>query len=265
MSVEQRIPVLMYHRVGPAKNEWERRYCISPKNFAGHMQKLEAQGMRACSLENFFAWLAGDAQLPEGSFLLTFDDGFLGVYEHAAPVLQKMGWPATVFLVSQLIGREDEWCRSQNPSGACYPLMTKVQIEAMRSMGFTFQSHTRLHPDLTTLNDQKLVDELSGSRQDLEALLGEPVAYLAYPYGRYDERVLNAAREAGYKAAFSTQPGFNRLDVPPYRIRRLDVFGTDTPAMLRRKVYYGCNDGSWHQTLRYYGGRIVNRLGSGKG
>jgi peptidoglycan/xylan/chitin deacetylase (PgdA/CDA1 family) len=263
MSAAHRIPILMYHRVGPAHNEWERRYSISAENFTGHMQRLAAQGMCACSLEDFFAWLAGDKELPEGSFLLTFDDGFLGVYEHAAPLLHQMGWPATVFLVSQLIGREDEWCHTHNPSGATYPLMAKEQIDRMRSMGFTFQSHTRLHPDLTTLTDQQLVDELGGARRDLQALLDEPVPYLAYPYGRYDERVLNAAREAGYQAAFSTQPGFNRRDVHPYRIRRLDVFGTDTPAMLARKVFFGCNDGSWLQTLRYYGGRIFSRLGGG--
>ena len=251
----------MYHRVGPAHNEWEQRYSISAERFAAHMHKLAAQGMQACSLEDFFAWLAGDMPLPEGSFLITFDDGFLGVYDHAAPVLHGLGWPATVFLVSQLLGKEDEWCRSHNPSGVTYPLLAKKQIDVMRGMGFSFQSHSRVHPDLTTLSDQQLADELGGSRRDLQALLDDPVHYLAYPYGRYDERVLNATREAGYAAAFSTQSGFNRRDVHPYRIRRLEIFGTDTPAMLVRKIFFGCNDGSWRQSLRYYGGRIKNSLG----
>jgi len=261
MTVAQRIPVLMYHRVGTASNEWESRYCIAPDRFDRHMRHLAEQGMHACSLTGFFAWLAGEKELPEGSFLLTFDDGFLGVYEHAVPVLQSMGWPATVFLVSQLIGKSDEWCRTHNPSGATHPLMTLKHIDAMRGKGFTFHSHTRLHPDLTILPDDELAAELAGSRRDLEELLGEQVDYLAYPYGRYDERVLHAAIEAGYQAAFSTQPGFNRRDVGRHRIRRLDVFGTDTPAMLARKVFFGSNDGSWRQTLRYYGGRIAQRLG----
>ncbi|HHM04764.1 MAG TPA: polysaccharide deacetylase family protein [Gammaproteobacteria bacterium] len=252
----------MYHRIGPAHNDWERRYAISPENFAAHMQCLARQGMRACSLGDFFAWLAGERVLPEGSFLLTFDDGFLGVYEHAAPLLQRMNWPATVFLVSRLLGREDEWCRSDNPSGATYPLLAAEHIVAMREMGFTFHSHTRTHADLTTLSDARLAEELRASREDLEALLGEAVPYLAYPYGRIDERVVVAAREAGYRAAFCTQPGFNRRDVHPYRIRRLDVFGTDTPAMLARKVFFGSNDGSWRQTLRYYGERLKARLGA---
>jgi peptidoglycan/xylan/chitin deacetylase (PgdA/CDA1 family) len=256
----QRIPVLMYHRIGLAHNDWESRYCIPPDRFAKHMHHLSKLGMRACPLADFFAWLGGDKALPEGSFLLTFDDGFLGVYEHAAPVLRELGWPATVFLVSRLIGRHDEWCQSQNPSGATYPLLAKDHISAMRHMGFTFQSHTRLHPDLTTLSQDDLLAELAGSRQDLEDMLGERVTCLAYPYGRLNERVLITTRAAGYEAAFSTQPGFNRRDVDRYRIRRLDIFGTDTPPMLARKIFFGCNDGSLRQTIRYYTARVAHKL-----
>jgi peptidoglycan/xylan/chitin deacetylase (PgdA/CDA1 family) len=251
----------MYHRVGKSHNEWESRYCIAPEQFDEHMHHLARRDMRACSLADFFAWLGQGKALPEGSFLLTFDDGFLGVYQHAAKVLQELGWPATVFLVSRLIGGQDEWCQTQNPSGATYPLLTAEHIRAMRDMGFTFQSHTRLHPDLSTLSEDDLIQELAGSRQDLEDLLGEPVRYLAYPYGRFNEQVLGTARAAGYQAAFSTQPGFNRHGVDPYRIRRLDIFGTDTPTMLARKIYFGSNDGSLRQTLRYYRGRVANKLG----
>jgi peptidoglycan/xylan/chitin deacetylase (PgdA/CDA1 family) len=261
VAAAQRIPVLMYHRVGTSHNEWESRYCISPDQFARHMHHLAGRGMRACSLNDFFAWLDRKQTLPEGSFLLTFDDGFLGVLEHAAPVLQELNWPATVFLVSRLIGKRDEWCQTQNPSGATFPLLSQAHINSMRNTGFTFQSHTRLHPDLTTLSEDDLKEELAGARRDLEDLLGEPVPYLAYPYGRLNKQVLDTTRAAGYAAAFSTQPGFNRQDVDPYRIRRLDVFGTDTATMLTRKIFFGSNDGSWQQTYRYYKGRVADKLG----
>jgi peptidoglycan/xylan/chitin deacetylase (PgdA/CDA1 family) len=212
-------------------------------------------------LEDFLAWLAGEKELTEGSFLLTFDDGFLSVYEHAAPVLHDLGWPATVFLVSRLIGGENIWSQADNPGGFTHRLMAEKHIEDMRNTGFTFHSHTRLHPDLTTLSDDEMKQELAGSRQDLEELLREPVTCLAYPYGQYDNRVISASREAGYRAAFSTQPGFNRRSVDPYRICRLDIYGTDTPAMLVRKICFGCNDGSWRQSLRYYGKQVRQLLG----
>ena len=264
METAQRIPALMYHRVGEAHNAWEARYCIPPHRFAAHMRALGDAGMQAVHLEDFIAWLEGQRNLPRGAFLITFDDGFLGVLEHAAPVLERLGWPATMFLVSQLIGKTDEWCRNdpRNTTGATYPLMNQAQLQELRGAGFTLQSHTRSHPDLTTLSDESLAEELAQSRQELQQLLDQPIDYLAYPYGRHDERVMEAARQAGYHAAFSTRSGFNRRDVNPFQIRRIDVYGTDTPAMLLRKVRLGCNDGSLRHSLRYYAGRVAARLGA---
>lgn len=257
----QRIPVLMYHRIGQAHNSWEAKYCVSPGNFVAQMQRLAREGRRAVSLTDFRAWLDGESELPQGAFLLTFDDGFLGLHEHAMPVLESLDFRATVFLVSALIGKRDEWCRANNPSGATYPLLDRHHILEMSAHGFDFQSHTRRHADLPTLDDTQLADELSGSKAELEDMLDKPVDYLAYPFGHYDERVMAASKEAGYQAAFSVQPGFNRRDIDRFRIRRIDVFGTDTPAMLKRKIHFGSNDGSWRQGLRYYAGRIGSRLG----
>jgi hypothetical protein len=73
--------------------------------------------------------------------------------------------------------------------------------------------------------------------------------------------VLEQAQRAGYRAAFSVQPGFNRPDVDRFRLRRLDVFGTDTPAMLRRKITLGSNDGSLAAVIRYNAARVLARLG----
>jgi peptidoglycan/xylan/chitin deacetylase (PgdA/CDA1 family) len=261
MTMALRLPVLMYHRVGDAHNDWERKYCVSPQRFEAQMKALNARGCRAVTLDEFFGWLDGGPSLPEGAFLLTFDDGFLGVHEHAAPILRHLDWPATVFLVSTLIGKRDSWCEAHNPSGATYPLMDANHIRELQNHGFRFESHTRSHADLPTLDDDDLRRELAGSRIELEDLLGKPVGYLAYPFGRYDERVLNTARDAGYAAAFSTQPGFNRKGIHRFRLRRLDVFGTDSPAALCRKIELGTNDGSLANSVRYRASRIATRLG----
>lgn len=256
-----RIPILMYHRLGDAHNAWEHKYCVSPARFRAHMTQLAAQGWWALSLEEFFRWL-DEGITPAGNpFLLTFDDGFLGIHAHAAEVLTALNWPATVFLVSSLIGKTDEWGARHNPSGASYPLLGARHIHELARAGFTFQSHTRSHTDLPTLDDLALRDELQGSRQALSELLGQRVEYLAYPYGRHDERVIHLAREAGYRAAFSVQPGFNRPDVDHFRLRRLDVFGSDSAQALSRKIKLGSNDGSLINILRYNSSRVLARLG----
>ena len=187
------------------------------------------------------------------------------MYEHAAPTLKTLGWPATVFLVSQLIGQRDAWCETHNPSGVTYPLMNASQIRELRAQGFSFHSHTRCHADLPTLDDRALQDQLAGSREDLQDLLGEAVDYLAYPYGRYNDRVLSAAQAAGYCAAFSVQPGFNRREIDRFRLRRLDVFGTDSATELRRKITLGTNDGSLGHSLQYTKNRLLAKLGIYRG
>ena len=256
-----RIPVLMYHRVGEIRAEAEMRYCVSPDRFADHMRALSKSGWWACAIDDFTAWLEGGPGLPAGAFLLTFDDGFLGIYRHVLPILRQLGWPATVFLVSTLLGSQDVWRRAESSEIHTYPLLGLPEINAMRPSGFAFHSHTRTHAELTRLGDEALYQEVAGSKSDLEALLGEPVAYIAYPFGRYDERVSRMARAAGYRAAFSVESGFNRPGIDAYRIRRIDVYGTDTPTRLLRKVSFGVNEGSWAQSVRYYVGRLGARVG----
>jgi peptidoglycan/xylan/chitin deacetylase (PgdA/CDA1 family) len=251
----------MYHRVGAVSNDWEAKYCVTPERFSAHIYALRDAGMRPCGIAEFVAWMQGQQTLPSGSFLLTFDDGFLGVYEHAAPVLASLGWPATVFLVTGLLGQQDVWCKNDNPSCKTYPLLGQAEIDAMRGQGFSFHSHSRTHADLSALPDDLLLEELGGSRTELDGLLGGPVPYVAYPYGRLNDRVLQIAQDVGYEAGFSVQPGFNRPGQSLMGIRRLDVFGTDTVANLLRKVKFGTNDGSWGKMVCYYGKRFFKRAG----
>lgn len=251
----------MYHRVGEAVNAWEQRYCVEPGRFASHMQALHDRGYRPCSIGAYFAWLAGRAPLPERSFLLTFDDGFVGVFEHARPVLLDLGWTATVFVVSGRIGGDDAWDAAHNPAHRRHPLMGTGQIERMASEGFDIQSHSSRHHDLTTIPRTQLRDELAGSRSELQALLGSPVHFLAYPFGRFDADVRQAAVDAGFLGALSTKPGFNRPGADAMAVLRLDVAGTDTAGSLLRKMQLGSNDGSLAATARYVVGRVAARAG----
>lgn len=252
--------VLMYHRVGEARNVWEARYAIGAGAFRAHMEALEQAGLHAVPADALCAALDNGPALPDEAFVITFDDGFRGVRDHALPVLERRNWPFTVFLVSSLVGRDDVWTRASNPDRRTYPLLDGDEIADMQRRGVSFQSHTCSHASLPTLPDDELKRELVGSRSALESLLNREVSYLAYPFGHVDGRVVAAARRAGYRAAFSTQPGFNRRDVDRFHIRRIDVYGTDTPAMLLRKIRFGTNDGRASTVVRYYAGRARARL-----
>ncbi|MGE3771504.1 MAG: polysaccharide deacetylase family protein [Gammaproteobacteria bacterium] len=258
----ERLPVLMYHRVGTPHHAGDRTYCIEPARFAAHLRALADAGQRPIAIEDFLQWLEHGSPVPQaGAFVLTFDDGYADVHEHAWPLLRELGWPATVFLVAGLVGDHDRWMQAPGVSRPPTPLLDLAQIAEMAAGGWSFHSHSMHHRSLTALAGDALVEELAGSRERLRALLGSAVDCLAYPYGHHDSQVVAAVRAAGYRAAFSVQPGFNRRHVDRYRIRRLDVFGQDSPRELLRKIRFGSNDGSLATIGRYYWNRLRGAAG----
>lgn len=264
-ATADRVPVLMYHRVEPTVSAAEAAYAVSSPLFAAQMDWLARHGWRPCTASGFESWLGGRTALPERSVLITFDDGFAGLHAHVLPVLAARGWPATVFLVSGLIGQHGNWMGREDHAAAPHPLLSREQILEMARAGFDFHSHTSRHPDLTTLDDAALREQLAGSRLALQDLLGTAVDCLAYPFGRNDQRVRAATAAAGYRLAFSVDPGFNRPGQERLMVRRLDITGRDTPARFGRKVTLGSNDGSLGQQWRYLAGRVRARLGQAVG
>lgn len=258
-----RVPVLMYHRVDRSVDAGDRRYAVSAALFAEQMAWLSDHDWQPCSMAAFAAWHQGEAPLPARSVLITFDDGFSGVHEHVMPELCARGWPATVFLVSSLIGGKDTWMSSEPGPRGRHALLDRHHIAEMSGKGFDFHSHSAGHADLTQLVDHELVAQVAGSRLALQDLLGTAVEHFAYPFGRHDERVRAAVVQAGYELGFSVNPGFNRPRGDGLAVRRLDVTGYDTPARFGRKLTYGSNDGSWAQPWRYWMGRVEARLGKG--
>jgi peptidoglycan/xylan/chitin deacetylase (PgdA/CDA1 family) len=111
-------------------------------------------------------------------------------------------------------------------AGMSRPLSAEQLIEASRN-GISVQSHTVSHPILANLDAQQLHAELAQSRAAIGNLTGVPPEMLAYPNGTWEDfgqREVDAARECGYAAAVTYEPGFQTLaDLDPYRLLRLPV------------------------------------------
>lgn len=256
-----RVPVLMYHRVDVNMALKERTCCVSPRLFSYHLHWLADQGYVPCKISEFDRWFRGEGGLPARSVLITFDDGFAGLLRHALPLLAKRNWPATVFLVSGLIGQHDQWTTREFGAAGANALLDRSQIAEMVRHGIEFHSHSRMHSDLTQLDDAALEAEVRGSRVDLQQLLGTAVDYFAYPFGRFDHRVRAAVQAAGYRLAFSVNPGFNRPCSERLAVRRLDITGSVSRARFGRMVSMGTNDGSFAHHVRYLGRRALSRIG----
>jgi peptidoglycan/xylan/chitin deacetylase (PgdA/CDA1 family) len=120
------------------------------------------------------------------------------------------------------------------------PLMSESQIREWADKGIEFGAHTKTHADLTLLTPEQIAEEMQGSRQRLEDLLGVPVPSLAYPYGYYTPEVAEIARRY-FDLALTCDRGLNYLGTDLIRLRRAEVVSIQTPGDMKSMTTFGFN------------------------
>ena len=126
---------------------------------------------------------------------LTFDDAFLNFMSSALPPLSHLGFPATIFVVSDAVGGTNAWGGRESPGIPTLPLMDWRDLEAVRNAGFEIGAHSRRHPDLTALAPAQLEDETAGCVERICSELGQRPRRFAYPYGAVNDAVARVARD----------------------------------------------------------------------
>lgn len=172
---------------------------------------------------------------------ITFDDAYRSLLTHGRPVLDALGWPATVFVPTSFpdAAAPMTWPGIEQWAGGPHEheliALTWEQLAELASSGWEIASHTCSHPRLTTLEDDDLAHELTASRVAVENRVQQPCTTIAYPYGDVDTRVEQASRTAGYTAGAGL---LGRSDV--VRVRR----GGQRTAMNwpRVGIYHGDDD-----------------------
>lgn len=248
--------ILMYHGVSEPTTRAEARFFCPPARFSAQLSALLAEaGVQFVPLREVVRPM-GTANDDKKTLqaAVTLDDGYADNYDNALPVLQTLGIPATVFQVAGLVGGASEWTNPRRP------LLDAARLRALHAAAIEIGSHTVTHPRLPSLDEQAARREMADSKARLEDLLGARVVHFAYPYGAFGSRDAWLAADCGYELACSTRPGFNRPGENLYALRRIEVYGTDSPAALLRKVRFGTNDGRLATPLQYYARRTVQRL-----
>jgi peptidoglycan/xylan/chitin deacetylase (PgdA/CDA1 family) len=188
---------LCYHAVSPT---FPAHLSVRPEALRAQLGVLARRGYRGVTLTD-----AVKATHDGRRVAVTFDDAFASVAELARPILDELGWPGTVYAVSDFAadGRPlawdgvEHWARTEHADE-----LRSLDWPALRDLaaaGWEVGSHTRTHPRLTTLDDPTLDEELTTSKAAIEEALGRPCVSIAYPYGDVDARVVQAARRAGYR------------------------------------------------------------------
>jgi peptidoglycan/xylan/chitin deacetylase (PgdA/CDA1 family) len=229
------VPVLLYHAFGGPAG-WDR-YILPMRSFSRQMRALAALRYRVIPFEAF-AEALGDCRLPPPrAVVITIDDGYADNAELALPVLRRRRFPATIFLVSSRIGKDNDWTRDGPLRGR--PLLSLEQIARMRNGSVRFGAHTRSHCSLPKVADDQVGEEIEGSRADLELRLGTGIETFAYPYGRYDPRAVAAVKESGFIGAGTTEPRLARPDDDPALIPRIEISGSDSLIRFLVKLWFG--------------------------
>ena len=228
-----RIPVLMYHSIaaeGPASlAQWR----LHPRLLDEQLAYLQRQGYRSVTSRDLAAFLR-NGQAPAGRpVLLTFDDGYRDFLLTAWPLLQRYGFTADVFLVTDRVGGSADWDRSH---GAPAPLMGWAEIARLQRAGVNFGSHFATHRRCSRLSTHELVEESARSRAAIEAQLECPVNSMAIPFGTWDERLVSALRWAGYEIGFTTADGTVSAGMRPLTLPRIEVFGGQSTAAFARRL-----------------------------
>lgn len=196
------------------------------------MRMLKLLGYQGMSMGQLLPYLRGEKK---GKVVgITFDDGYQNNLVHAMPVLRKFEFGATCYVVSDLIGRRNEW--DQSAGVPQVPLMTRNELLQWIAAGLEVGAHTCQHVHLPTLQDDHAWREIHGSRCDLETLLGVPVQHFCYPYGDYSERDVSLVQSAGFMSATTTLRGRARAGDALLELKRIPVLRRTNRLLLAWKL-----------------------------
>ncbi|MGC2423853.1 MAG: polysaccharide deacetylase family protein [Nitrospirota bacterium] len=232
------LPVLMYHRVGPVQAGTYPELTVAPAKFQKQMEWLKRNGYNTIGTGDWLAWRNEGKPLPPKPVMLTFDDAYADLVEHALPVLSDSGFTATVFVVTGEIGGSNSW--DQRSGSAAIRCMGADQIRHWSGKGIEFGAHTRTHADLTTLSESELELEVAGSGGDLAAILGAAPLSFAYPFGYYNAAVRSRVEKA-FQLAFTCDWGLNVQATGSCMLRRTMVKPRESLLGFGLRVRFGFN------------------------
>lgn len=240
----RRVAVLLYHHIGfPATGTEHLSLTVSPAKFSRHVRWLRWRGYTAITPSQWESWCAARESLPRKLVMLTFDDAYADLAKYALPVLERYSLRSAVFVISGQVGGFTAW------DGL--PLMTMDQIRYWANRGVEIGAHSRKHPNLATLSDEAVADEVKGSKEDLMEEGIKPLCF-AYPYGCFDDRIQRSVSDV-FPLAFTCEEGLNDLATAPWLLRRTMVQPGDTILDIEFRAALGKSPLNWvrsHLRLR---------------
>jgi peptidoglycan/xylan/chitin deacetylase (PgdA/CDA1 family) len=207
-----RLPILMYHEVSQASERQKRvrktnpAYAVSTVGFREQVRWLRDHGFQTVSLDQALEDESGECS---SRTAITFDDGWDNNYTEAFPILREEGMVASLFVITGSVGTEG--------------YVNWAQLAEMEAGGISIQSHTVSHAPLVSLDPDRMVSELETSKGSIEDRLGKRVDFMSAPHGLINRKVIDAARDAGYRGICTTLPVLTHALGNPAILGRINV------------------------------------------
>ena len=224
--LSHQLPILCYHRVGVLKEDHVPT--VSADAFERQLACLARHGYRVLSLDEVADGLDRGQALPRRSVAITFDDGYEETATVAWPLLKRFGMPATVFVTPAEVGQAG--------------FLTWAQVVELARDGMTIGSHTMSHSYVPLVPDERLSEELVSSKRLLEERIGRPVHFISYPVGGFTPAAQAIIKQAGYRAAYTTNRGSFGKGLDRFALRRVKVTERDRHSLLFRAKLSGYYD-----------------------
>lgn len=237
------VPVLIFHHLATSgKGYDDNPYTESPQSFQSQMEYLATNNYNVVSLNDLTEFMAGNKMLPPKSVAITFDDGYESVYTYAFPILKKLNFKATAFIIGK---------KAEGGQVSYVPNMTFQEMQEMyRSGVFDIQSHTyNLHNavqisplgqfgqaitnriylkklkrmETETEFIERITNDLKMAKEVIEKNVGNTVTSLSWPHGKNLEQVSEIAKNLGYKYFIDGNLGPNYIGESVTSIKRVFV------------------------------------------
>jgi len=226
------IITICYHNIS---DKGGNLYTISVEDFENQIKYMKDRNYSSISLDDLINYYENGVSLPKKSVLITFDDGLEGVYKFAYPILKKYGFKAVFFVISGRVDRVKNFVNWNE-------LKEMVESNVFEVGSHTHDSHKTFNINgkfvsiISTKNDNedyeafknRVIDDLTISKNEIEKNIGKEVLSFAYPYGEYSKDTIEFLKEAGFKFAFTVYKGINIKSTSKFELKRYSVYrGTD--------------------------------------
>lgn len=185
------------------------------------------------TVDNYSLKNADDiTKFSQGMVSLDFDDGSISEFTNGIPILNAAGFKSTQYIITNYVGTDSNYVTISN-------------ILQMQAQGHEIQNHTKSHPYLTQLTPAQVANEISGAKNILLGMGVSQVTALSYPFGDYNDSIVNTVRDLGFSAARTTEQGDNYKNSDPLILMSYSLEKSTTYAQIKTLIDNAVNTKTW--------------------